>query len=162
MLADYVASDAVGKLNLIGGGLSVIAPTTEQAPGVALGNTLPFGVIASVAVGPRFHGTECAVELGLEDDRGKQVQLPSQGDSGLQAVRIGQTVRFAKPNFPDGMGVPASRLRARTQWVLMFPGGLPLSPDALYRWRVRIDQQSRDDWTEEFYVPSPPAPLVFG
>jgi len=162
ILADYAASDAVGKLNLIGGGLAVIGQATEQVPGVATGNSLPFSVVASVAVGPELYGTECAVELVLEDDQGKQVWLPGQGGGESQAVRIKQTVRFGKPHFPGDMGVPASRLRARTQWVLMFPGGLPLAPGTLYKWRVRIDQQSRDDWAEEFYVPNRPGSVIFG
>lgn len=161
LIADYISADAVGKLNLIGGGLSIIG-TQPDALGASVGNSAPFGIVVSVAVGAELYGTEASFELVLEDSAGKPVALPSPDGKGTQTMRIAQNVMLEEPSYPLGMGIPRRTLPARTQWVLMFVAGLPLPPAALYRWRVKIDHDSRDEWTEPFYVPGAPGPVVLG
>ena len=161
LIADYAAVDAVGKLNLIGGGLAVIG-TQGDAIGASAGNTAPFGVVISIAVGPELYNTECSFEVILEDAYGKPVPLPNLEGKGVQAVRFAQNVVLEEPALPQGSRVPRRSLPARTHWVIMFAAGLPLAPDALYRWRVKIDHESYDSWTESFYVPGAPGRVVVG
>ncbi len=74
-------------------------------------------------------------------------------------MRIGQAVRFDEPKLLPG--VERRILRARTQWVLGFSTGLPLSTGQRYVWRVKIDTASREEWTEEFVLPGPvPGPVI--
>lgn len=154
LIADYVSADAVGKLNLIGGGLSVIGMQTGQTPGAGTGNTAPFGVVVSIAAEPDMYGSECAFELILEDSSGEQVFLPNPGGKGVHhALRFAHDIVFEEPDFPQIPGVPKRSVPARVQLVIMFIAGLPLTPGNAYSWRVKIDHDSHDDWTEQFYVP---------
>jgi hypothetical protein len=68
-------------------------------------------------------------------------------------MRIGQAVSLEEPKLVPG--VPRRELRARTQWVISFATGLPIPLGQRYIWRVKIDTETRDDWTEEFFVPGP-------
>lgn len=159
LIADYASVDVAGKLNVIGGGLTVIGQADRVGPGGPTGFTAPFGLVVSVGVGPTLYRSECALEVALEDSKGEVVELP--GPAGQpQKMRIAQNVVFEEPNLPAG--VPRSSLRARSLLVLMFNGGLPLAIGQRYVWRVRIDHDTRDDWTEEFSVPGPPPGPVIG
>lgn len=152
LIADYAAADAAQKLNVIGGGIAVIGfvPTTAQ--------TAAFALVVWITVPVKHYNAECAVEIVLEDSGGSPVALPSPtGES--QIMRIGQVVRFEEPKLPPG--VPRRAIRARTQWVVGFATGLPLPVGQRYVWRVKIDHQTRDNWTEEFVVPGPvPGPVI--
>jgi hypothetical protein len=46
--------------------------------------------------------------------------------------------------------------------ALNFQTGLPLEPGQAYTWRMKIDQETRDDWTTWLYVPGPPQLPVVG
>jgi hypothetical protein len=158
-LADYASAEA-GKLNMIGGGLGLIGNASQVSDGAPLGFTAPFVVVVSVAVPPELYGAECAVEVALEDSMGAPVSLPGPiGES--QVMRVAQNVTFSEALFP-GTPVPKMTLRARMQWLLTFNAGLPLSIGQRYVWRIRIDGDTRDEWTEEFFVPGPAAGPVFG
>jgi hypothetical protein len=100
MIADYASTDNSGKLNAIGGGLSVIAPRSPQEglAGVPLGLTSPFSLVVGASVPPTFYGTEVALEVVLEDLSGSPVQLPGPAGQ-LQVMRIGQNIAFG-PRFP--------------------------------------------------------------
>jgi hypothetical protein len=151
ILADYVATDAGGKIYVAGGAITVF-------PRQPTGLTLPMALAVLVTVPPAFYGAEAAVEILLEREDGTLVEV---GDP-PQAMRIGQAVRFDEPqvtNFQRG------RMPARVQFIYSFNNGLPLESGSLYRWRVRIDHESPDDWTEAFAVVGPPPPPpgpVFG
>src|SRR5262249_44723846 len=111
-----------------------------------------------VSVPPKLYNAECAIEIVLEDSTGTPVALP--GPTGeAQVMRVGQAVRFEEPKpLP---GIPRHTLRSRTQWVLAFATGLPLPVGQRYAWRVKIDHQTRGDWTEEFVLPGPvPGPVI--
>jgi hypothetical protein len=51
-----------------------------------------------------------------------------------------------------GTHVPNNAVRPKTQIIMQFQNGLPLPPGTGYRWRVRVDQDTRDEWTEALYV----------
>jgi len=154
LLADYAAVDAAGKLNVIGGGITLVGFNPQA------GLTAPFAVVVSVSVPPELYGAECSVEIVLEDDGGGAVSLPGPAGE-VQSIRVGQAVIFERPVF-NGSHVPQGAIRARTHWVMAFSTGLPLAIGQRYVWRVRIDHETRPDWTEEFFVPGPMPGPVFG
>jgi hypothetical protein len=152
LIADYAAVDAAGKLNVIGGGVSVIGYVQQ------VGTTSPFALVVSISVPPKHYNADCAVEIILEDSAGTAVSLPTPtGES--QIMRIGQAVRLEEPKLMPG--VPRHELQARTQFVIGFATGLPIPLGQRYVWRVKIDTETRHDWTEEFFVPGPtPGPVL--
>ncbi len=153
LLADYAASDAANKLNVIGGGVAVVGFVP------ALNQTAAFSVVVTVSVPPSHYNSECSMELVLEDPTGTPVSLP--GPTGEpQIIRVGQVVKFEEPKTQPG--IPRGSLRSRNQWVLGFATGLPLALGQKYVWRVKIDHETRDEWTEEFFVPGPTPGLVLG
>jgi hypothetical protein len=155
-LADYAATDPAGKVNVIGGGVTGVGmnPATRT--------TTPFTLFASVAVPPPLYNAECAVEIILQDSAENLVSVPGPAPGmPAQPLRVGQAVRFEEPRFPQPVSSPARFLYARTQWVLGFATGLPLTPGEGYTWRVNIDDNTRDDWTERFVVMGqPPGPVI--
>lgn len=157
LLADYAVADPQGKLNLIGGGISWLGRNP------ATGLTGAFALVASVEVPPRLYGAECSIEILLEDSAGTLVMLPGQAP-GLpqQSMRLGQVVRFEEPRFPPMATVPARYINGRRQWVLLFNTGLPLTEGQGYAWRIRIDNETRDDWAQKFVVLGEPQPPVLG
>jgi hypothetical protein len=152
LIADYAAVDAGGKLNIIGGGIAVIGHVQPT------GATPPFALVVSITVPPKHYNADCSVEIILEDSGGTPVSVP--GPTGQsQVMRIGQATRFEEPKLLPG--IPRNELRARAQFVLAFATGLPIQIGQRYRWRVKIDHDTRDEWTEEFFVPGPaPAPVL--
>lgn len=159
LIADYASVDAAGKLNVIGGGVSLIGQADRLGLGGPSGFTAPFALVVAVAVNPTLYRSEFALEVALEDSKGELVELP--GPAGQpQKMRIAQNSTFEEPKTVPG--VPRGLLRARIQWVLMFNGGLPLAIGQRYLWRVKIDGATSDRWTEEFFVPGPPPAPVLG
>ena len=115
LIADYAAVDATAKLNIIGGGISVIG-YVQQA-----GTTSPFALVVSISVPPKHYNADCVVEIILEDSTGTAVSLPTPtGES--QIMRIGQAVHLEEPKLMPG--IPRHELRARTQFVIGFAAGL--------------------------------------
>lgn len=153
LLADYAVA-AGGKLTVVGGGISVAAVTPST------GLTAPFAVIATVSFDPTFLGESPAVELQLEDQNGQLVEIPGAvGPVGqAQYMRVG-TSNQLKPSMDQHQHIPTDATRPKVQILLNFQSGLALSPGMRYTWRVRIDGNSRDEWTEWLYV-STPAPGV--
>jgi len=150
-MADYAAVDSVGKLNIIGGGITIVPPTST-------GLTTPLSVVVTITVPPEFYNEECSAEVQLEDASGSIVSLP--GPAEPQLMRIGQSLAFEEPNH-RGATVPRRTLRSRHQFVLNFAAGLPLAVGQKYTWRVRIDGDSNQSWTEEFFVPgAAPGPVL--
>ncbi|MGV8874267.1 MAG: DUF6941 family protein [Rhodococcus sp. (in: high G+C Gram-positive bacteria)] len=155
MLADYAAVDASGKVNLIGGGVDVLG----FDPATAV--TAPFCVLVTISFDRKFVGDSPAVELVLEDSNGSPVQVTDVlGNS--QAIRIGSADPLAAPNFPGANMPDASLARPKTQMVLNFQNGLPLPPGQMYRWRVKIDHETRKHWVENFFVPGLSSGPTFG
>jgi hypothetical protein len=153
LMADYAAVDAAGKVNIIGGGISGLGYQPN------IGVTSAFALVAWIIVPPKHYHAECAVEIVLEDVSGNVVSLPGPAGN-PQAVRIGQAVRFDEAKSPPG--VVRGALPSRTQWVMAFANGLPLPMGQKYRWRIKIDTQTRDAWTEDFVVSGVDPTPVFG
>ncbi|WP_156181149.1 hypothetical protein [Mycobacterium nebraskense] len=148
MLADYAVADAANKLTIVGGGVSIVThlPNTGQ--------TAPFAVLAVVTFDPAFIGESPAVELLLEDQTGQPVALPGAvGQLGQpQYIRVGLSHQL-EAKLPQNQRIPRTAMRPRVQILLNFQGGLPLPAGQRYTWRVRIDGDSSDEWTEWLYVP---------
>jgi len=157
LLADAAIADPAGKVNALGAGLTGLGIN----PGTGL--TSGFALFIQVGVPPQFYNAECAVEIVLEDIGGALVEIPGPGP-GLppQPLRVGQAVRFDTPSFPQPANVPPRYLPARVQWVLSFATGLPLAMSQGYSWRVKIDNETKDDWVERFVVLGPVAGPVLG
>lgn len=144
ILADYAAADDKGKLNIVGGGISIVGinPQTQ--------GTSAFSVVATVSFAPKFIGESPAVELQLEDQHGEIFVMPGNSP---QKLRAGVSSEL-KPSDIAGLTVPGNAVRPKSQIVMQFMNGLPLKPGQTYRWRVKVDQATQDEWTEPLYVPT--------
>jgi hypothetical protein len=73
-------------------------------------------------------------------------------------MRFEQTARFDSPKLAEQVK-PRDYLHGRFQLVAAFRAGLPLSSSEGYLWRVQLDEETRDEWTERFIVSEhPPEP----
>lgn len=154
LLADFANADPANKLNLIGAGITMIGivPNTNA--------TVPHAVVAKVSFPPKFVGESPAVELALEHADGTLVTLP--GPTGEpQLLRVGHA-QALKPAVAPNVDVPPNTVRPSHQLVMYFSNGLPLEPNSLYAWRVKIDHETCDEWTETFYVATATTPPVIG
>jgi hypothetical protein len=153
LLADYAAADAVGKLNVIGGGWQITAldPST--------GMTTPHAVVVSIDISPEHYDDVFTIELALYDSAGDLVSAP--GPMGQpQPLRIGQSIKADAPTVP-GVIIPKKVLWAHSQLLASFPGGLPLTAGESYTWRVRLDADDSLTWGTTFYVAAPrPGPVL--
>jgi hypothetical protein len=151
LVADYAAVDGAGKMTVAGGLVTVLAANPALQ-----GVTAPFWLAVWISVPPEHYGARCVVEIVLEDSTGQPVAFASPAGQG-EPVRIVQDVTFPKPQLPDALKDVGASLPARAQSVVAFSLGLPLPPEKRYAWRVIVDGESRDDWTEQFIVISQPA-----
>jgi len=155
-LADHVVADASQKLNILGGNVQII--TWD----VRTGMSSPFALLVIITFDHDQARETPAVEVVLENEAGDPVALPSLAPGGdPQYVRMGSAAPVEEPSF-RGIYVPRRIIKPRQQIVMAFPNGLPLAVGQAYIWRVRIDQETRDDWTETFYVPGPHPGTVVG
>lgn len=158
ILADYAAVDPAGKLNIVGGGLTGVG-INVGTPGL----TLPFALVVIIAVPPQLYNEQCAVEIVLEDSAGNLAVLPAPAPGmAPQPMRVGQVITFEEPRFPPGVNTPRGFLTSRAQWVVAFNPGLPLLAGQNYVWRVRIDDETQEVWTERFVVFDRPQGPVLG
>ncbi|ETW25866.1 hypothetical protein [Mycobacterium gastri] len=154
MLADFAnVTDPGSKLNIIGGGIVMMGYDPN------IGATAAHAVVAKISFPPEFIGESPAVELALEHDDGSLVTLP--GPMGPQFLRVG-VADALKPAVVPGANVPPNTVRSSKQFVMYFASGLPLEPNKRYRWRIKIDHETRDEWTETFYVFTADAGPVIG
>lgn len=150
-LADYAVAGAGGKITIVGGGIAIVGINPQT------GTTAAFCVVAVASFDPDRIGESPAVELSLETDDGELVSLPGQS----QPLRIAASEKL-NPPIMRGVDVPNHAVRPKTQIIMQFQNGLPLRPGTGYRWRVRIDQDTRPEWVEPLYVPMASAPPVVG
>lgn len=150
LLADYVNSDAAGKLNIIGGGIRFIGVDPDtQATG-------PFGLL--VLLNSPLSGDSPAVEILLTTATGQVLSLPGL-DGKNQPLRISQNVDFAEPAVP-GMAIPKGTVPSTVQIAINFANGLPLKAGYSYQFRVQIDHDTVA--TYSFFTPRPPQGAVIG
>lgn len=153
VLGDYIAIDASGKLNILGGGFNV---TSMQVTGT----TGPMYIAAIVDVPSKHLGHEFVISLELRDhDTHTAVMLPTPGGS-LEAVRVQQITRADKPNIP-GVYLPPE-IFGRCLTLVGFANGIPLLPGRTYDWHLEVDGQHRKGWLAKFHVAGPPPAPVFG
>ena len=152
ILADYAAADDKGKLNIVGGGISIVGinPQTQS--------TGAFSVVAIVSFAPTFIGESPAIELQLEDEHGEIFVMP--GDPS-QKLRAG-VANELKPSDILGLTLPGNAVRLKSQIVMQFMNGLPLEPGHTYSWRLKVDHVTRDERTESLYVPTVAVGPTFG
>jgi hypothetical protein len=155
VIADYGIGDQAGKMTLVGAGVSII-PLNPSS-----GTTVPFTVWASASFAPVFVGENPAVELSLETTDGELVQMPGIAGGESQALRVA-VAEALRPTVMQGAEVDQDAVRPKTQILLQFQTGLPLAAGHAYRWRVRIDGDTRDEWTELLFIPTASAGPVLG
>lgn len=153
LLADFVNTDPAGKLNIIGGGISMVGVDPN------LKSTIPHAVVARIAFPPKYVGDSPAIELALEHDDGTPVALPNP--MGPQLLRVGAADAL-KPAVMPNTDVPPNAVWPSVQFAMFFSNGLPLEPNRVYTWRVKIDHDTREEWTEKFYVFTPSSGPVVG
>lgn len=157
LLADYIAVDATGKLNVIGGNIQMVG----YNPNTAL--TGPFACAALLEFPHALVQEAPAIELVLEDEAGIPVPMPNPAgpDAPPQYVRLGNAAPLSEPAFPPGVFVPKGTVGPRAQIVLYFQNGLPLTPGRSYAFRIRVDSETRSHWALTFFVPGPmPGPVI--
>jgi hypothetical protein len=143
VIADYAVADAAGKITMVGAGVSIAGFNP------ATGHTAPLAVVAIVDFDPEFIGESPAVELALETSEGRLVALPGQPGP----LRVGTSEKL-NPALMPGVNVPNHGVRPKSTILMMFMNGLPLAAGSGYVWRVRVDQDTRPEWTEWLYVPT--------
>ncbi len=153
LIADFVNTDAAGKLNIVGGGISMVGFDAN------LKATIPHAVVARIAFPPKYVGDSPAVELALERDDGSLVALPNP--MGPQFLRVGSADAL-KPAVVQGVDVPPHAVWPSVHFAMFFSGGLPLDPGKVYTWRVKVDHDTREGWTENFFVFVPSSGPVIG
>jgi hypothetical protein len=160
LMADYASVDTSGKLNVLGASISVVGLTSN----LPVPLTAPVFLVVHVSVPPEGHGQECVVNVGLRDESDAVVTIG--GDQERPVVEHTQTVRFPEPMLPPNLILPEGsadlhdRIRGHLQMVLGWPIGLPLVIGRAYQWRIMIDGQTREDWTEQFVVAEQVGPLA--
>lgn len=127
MMCDFANADSAGKLNIIGGGVTVVGYDPLQ------GITTRFVVVVRVSIPSELTPLDVPVELALRDAADDVVSLGSPP----QAIRMAQITKFERPNVPGFPTLPPA-LASHSQMVVDFQG-LPLTPGAVYSWVVRID-----------------------
>jgi hypothetical protein len=127
MLAE-AAQVADGKLNLLGGGISVLPPR-PQPMAVAILVRVPWSRADDVI--------PWACELLTAD--GMPVMA---GD--VPVLVNGQVAAGRPPGWPEGQALPVP--------VVINFSALPVEPGQAYRWRLAVDGAADDDWVVEFSV----------
>jgi hypothetical protein len=147
MLADYAVADPQGgKTTMVGAGITVASINPD------VGMTAAFAVFASASFDPKFIGSKPTIELSLETADGQLISLPGQPGP----LRFTASERLNPTRLP-GADVPNEAVRPKMQILIQFQNGLPLAPGQKYIWRMRVDGESRDEWTETLYIPIPTA-----
>jgi len=152
-LADYGATDAAGKINIVGDGVAVLGYVPEA------GLTNRFTLLVSVRLPTRLTPTEFPLEVALLDAAGNLAQVP--GPAGSQPFRIAHVVQAQSGAAVYGQ-VVSDHIGVHVHLALDMSNGLPIAANGLYRWRVQLDGDEEHSWTYPFAVGGPPAAPVFG
>lgn len=154
LLADFIAVDAAGKINVIGGGVTF----TPMGPA---GATPPLYLLVVVDVDRSVVGQDFPFCIQLRDlDSRELVSVPAGPNGEPEALRIQQLARIDPPMM--GSSIVREPIPGRMQFVAAFPNGLPLAAGHQYGFELEIDGVSRSEWCLRFFVPAPPTPPIFG
>lgn len=156
ILADYAASDAAGKLNVIGGGITILGSAGPGQPSTS------FTTVITCSVPAKYAGQTYSFMVELHDvTTGQIVQLPSQQAGQFEPLRAQQAVTVAPVQVPQGAAVPPDAMQAHTM-VIQFGNGLPLEPGHSFEWRAEVDGQKRPGWWLRFHTLGAAPGPVFG
>lgn len=154
LIADFALVDPTGKLNILGANVDILGFDAVQ------GSTARFTLVCTIALPAQACPADLSVEIALLDAAGDIAELP--GPAGPQKMRIGHVATIEKPVPPPGTGVSRETLRGRANVLMDFPGGLPLTAGASYRWRLQIDADESAQFFAPFAVAGPPTGVVIG
>lgn len=151
IVADYAAIDEGNKkFTVVGSGITVVGFN----PNVTT-RTAPLSVLAIATFDPKFVDESVVMELTLETVDGVIVEVQPGADAppgaAPEPLRIGGPAPLV-PTVLTGFQIPVDAVRPKVQMMMQLAGGVPLSLDQKYLWRVTIDGETRDEWTEGMYV----------
>ncbi len=153
LLSDFANVTEVGKLNVVGAGVTMLGFEAQQ------GVTARFSLVAIIEAPPSVSlPVDCTIEFTLYSE-GSIVEVP--GPAGPQTMRIGQTSTIEIPALPVNAAL-RGKLSGRNITVLDFSSGLPLIPGTIYEWVVQIDGDSTERHTYPFIVAGPQQQPVIG
>lgn len=153
IVADYAAVNEGNnsKFTVVGSGISLVGFNSQ-----ASSRTPPLSIVAVVTFDSKFIGESPIVELTLETADGVIVEVPPGTDAPAGAIPQPLHIQTGPgplvPTVIPGFQVPVDAVRPKVQMMMQFPSGLPLSVDQKYLWRVTVDGETRDEWTEGLYV----------
>lgn len=148
-LADFATLDPQGKLNLLGGGVSILGFDPMQ------GVTARFTVVGRVRIPVKYTPTDVPVELSLLDEVGEVVSI---GVPTPQPLRIAQVAKIEKPNV---VGMPSLPPELPAQHIVILDiAGLPLQPGRTYAWSLRVDGDEENAKRQAFMVAGLSAPPI--
>jgi hypothetical protein len=154
IVADYANTDPIGKLNVLGAGISMFAP-------VADGVWPPMTVAVVVDVPAKYVDQEYALSVELRDlTHGKALQVPT-AEGRLGPLRVQQVVTIPPVQVPPQFKRPTEAMVQHVM-VMGFPGGLPLTPGVTYEWRSQIDGQDVKHGRRRFHALAPAAGVILG
>jgi hypothetical protein len=155
LLADYISVDAGGKLNVIGGGWTIAGVQPN-------GLSAPQYVAVLVDIPSTYVGHEFALVLELHDRTDGVLAEVVGLTNSPEALRISQLCRVEPPVAGAQMHIPVEMF-SRTQVVVGFQGGIPLSAGHVYAWTAEIDGSRRSEAAAQFLVAGPrPGPVIGG
>lgn len=150
VVADYATANDDGKFTIVGAGITLVGFDSKVT-----NRTAPMSVVAIATFDPEFVGKSPIVELTLETMDGVVVEMPPGGDTPDAAPLPLHIKSGPEPLVPTrlaGLQLPDEAFRPKMQMLMQFSSGLPLTADQRYLWRVTIDGEKRDEWTESLYV----------
>lgn len=153
-LADFAMVGGDGKLDVIGGGISILG--FDPAAGVTSRHSLTVTVWVPTPLCP----AEFPVELSLYAD-GELVRLPELVGEG-SPLRVASIVRIESPMHPSIDIAQRNSVGGRHIFVVDFANGLPLTAGGSFEWRARLDGDDDHDASFPFAVAGLPSTPVFG
>lgn len=149
LMCDFANTDAVGKLNVVGGGIRILGFDPVQ------GVTARFTVVARVALPGNLTPVDVPLELALHDGLGELIKF---GAPEPQPIRLAQLAKFERPNV---IGQPALPAGVPSQnFMILNIEGLPVQPGQVYAWSLRVDADDQHVRTYRFMVAAPGGPTV--
>jgi|GEM_PF-2068284 len=152
-MADYLATDAVGKITAVGLNWTIAGVDTKT------GMTPPMSIGITVDVPPDRLGKEFPISLDLRSSSGVVVQVPGVTGA-LDALRVQQLVKAERLQAP-GIYLPET-VYGRVQTIVAFANGIPLAAGNSYYWRLEVDHQHIKAWEVHFHIAGPPPGPVIG
>lgn len=130
-------ANLMGTLDLLNAGIANVG-LVQAEPGLFVLPSLALAIFIETDFAKAGRALQLSVEL-LDYD-GKPVTVPGH----TAAIAMHQSVRPRPTLGPAGTPVRA--------YVFAALQGLPLFPDTVYKWKITLDGESKEDWEATFYV----------